>query len=139
MEEGRVVRVAFQQADGELKLRPAVVLKRMGADRDLLVCAISSKLHREMPGVDVVVDQQHPDFPGMGLPFPLLIRSAYLTTVPLSAVQDPIGAVRPETLRRIVAQLTTYLNARSHPRGSPPVPAGSHSMDLAAFGTSRAA
>jgi hypothetical protein len=48
-------------------------------------------------------------FPGMGLPFPSLIRSAYLTTVPLTAVQDEIGSVGKDTLHRILAQLTTYL------------------------------
>lgn len=112
MEEGRVVRVAFQQADGQVKLRPAVVLKRLTAGPDLLVCAISSKLHREMPGVDIVVDPQHRDFPGMGLPFPSLIRCAYLTTVPLTAVQDPIGSVSPATLASMLVKLTTYLAPR---------------------------
>jgi hypothetical protein len=43
MEEGRVVRVAFQQADGEVKLRPAVVLKNLPAGPDLVVCAVSGK------------------------------------------------------------------------------------------------
>ena len=112
MEEGREVRVAFQQADGAIKLRPAVVLKQLPAGPDLLVRAISSKLHREMPGVDIVVHEQHPDFAAMGLPFASLIRCAYLTTVSLSAVQDPIGEVRAETLKRILDQLTIYVNAR---------------------------
>jgi mRNA interferase MazF len=112
MEEGRVVRVAFQQADGQVKLRPAVVLKRLPAGPDLLVCAISSKLHREMPGVDIVVHEHHADFPGMGLPFPSLIRCAYLTTVPLSTVQDPIGSVGANTLQRMLEQLTTFVNTR---------------------------
>ena len=93
-------------------MRPAVVLKQLPAGPDLLVCAISGKLHREIPGVDIVVHEQHPDFGAMGLPFPSLIRCAYLTTVPLRAVQDPIGAVRAETLKSILHQLTTYLNAR---------------------------
>jgi mRNA interferase MazF len=106
------VRVAFQQADGAIKLRPAVVLKQLPSGPDLVVCGISSKLHREMPGVDVVVDEQHPDFSIMGLPFPSLIRSAYLTTVPLRAVQDPIGAVSPATFQLIIRQLTTYLSTR---------------------------
>ena len=112
MEEGRVVRVAFQQADGAIKFRPAVVLKQLRSGPDLLVCAISSKLHREMPGVDVLVHAQHADFGIMGLPFASLIRSAYLTTVPLRAVQDPIGAVGPETFQLILDQLTTFLNTR---------------------------
>jgi len=109
MEEGRVVRVAFQQADGEVKLRPAVVLKNLPTGPDLVVCAVSGKLHRYMQGVDILVDEPHSDFPGMGLPFPSLIRSAYLTTVPLTAVQDEIGSVGKDTLHRILAQLTTYL------------------------------
>ncbi|MBK9276114.1 MAG: type II toxin-antitoxin system PemK/MazF family toxin [Flavobacteriales bacterium] len=112
MEEGRVVRVAFQQSDGAIKLRPAVVLKHLSRHADLLVCAISSKLHREMPGVDIVVNEQHEDFTSVGLPFPSLIRCAYLTTVPLSAVQDPIGAVSADTLQLIRHQLTTYLRGR---------------------------
>lgn len=112
MEEGRIVRVAFQQADGAIKLRPAVVIKQLPAGPDLLVCAISSKLHRAMPGVDIVVNEQHADFTGIGLPFPSLIRCAYLTTVPLSAVQDPIGRLRTETLQLILRQLTAYLNAQ---------------------------
>lgn len=109
MEQGRVVRVAFQQADGKVKLRPAVVLKQLSAGPDLLVCAISSKLHRAMPDVDLVVSEQHADFTRMGLPYPSLIRCAYLTTVPLRAVQDELGAVSTETLHRILDQLTTYL------------------------------
>lgn len=112
MEEGRVVRVAFQQADGRVKLRPAVVLKRLPVGPDLLVCAISSKLHREMPGVDIVVDDQHPDFNSMGLQHPALIRGAYLTTVPLRSVQDAIGSVGAATLQRILDQLAIYL--RTH-------------------------
>lgn len=112
MEEGRVVRVAFQQADGRVKLRPAVVLKRLPAGPDLLVCAISSKLHREMPGVDLVVHAQHPDFIRMGLEHPALIRCAYLTTVPLKAVQDAIGSVGADTLQRILGQLAAYLRTR---------------------------
>jgi mRNA interferase MazF len=107
-----LVRVAFQQADGAIKLRPAVVLKKLPSGPDLLVCAISGKLHREMPGVDILVHEQHPDFGPMGLPFASLIRCAYLTTVSLSAVQDPIGTVREETFARIIAQLTTYLNGQ---------------------------
>jgi len=92
-------------------LRPALVLKRLPAGPDLLVCAISSKVHREMPGVDVLVHEEHPDFNGMGLPFPSLIRCAYLTTVPLGTVQDPIGAVGMGTLQRILGQLGAYLQA----------------------------
>lgn len=109
MEEGSVVRVAFQQADGEVKLRPAVVLKQLPAGPDLLVCAISSKLHREMPGVGLVVNEQHADFTPMGLPYPSLIRCAYLTTVPLRAVQDELGAVSAATLHRVLDKLTAYL------------------------------
>jgi len=112
MEQGRVVRVAFQQVDGAIKFRPAVVLQQLPFGPDLLVCAISSKLHREMPGVDVLITGTHPDFGPMGLPFASLIRCVYLTTVPLSAVQDPIGAVGPATLQLITDQLTAFLNGR---------------------------
>jgi hypothetical protein len=66
MEEGRAVRVAIQQADGQVKLRPAVVLKRMGADRDLLVCAIPFSIswctldRKRMTGGEVLVRELSP-------------------------------------------------------------------------------
>lgn len=84
----------------------------MPSGPDLLVCAISGKLHRAMPDADIVVREQHPDFASMGLPFASLIRYAYLTTVPLSAVQDPIGKVSDGTYARILSQLATYLKAQ---------------------------
>ncbi len=112
MEGRRIVRVAFQQADGKVKLRPAVVLKKLAPYEDLLVCAISSITHLFIPDLDLVIDKDHAEFGSMGLGFPALIRSSFLTTVSISAIQDPIGSISADTLEQLLSNLAKYLSPR---------------------------
>ncbi len=112
MEEGRVVRVAFQQADGKVKLRPTIVLKKLVPHDDLLVCAISGKSHLFVPSLDVIIDRDHAEFGMTGLGFPGLIRSSFLTSVPLSAIQGLIGSISAETLEQLLSNLARYLSPR---------------------------
>ena len=62
MKAGFVVLAKIQQADGRIKLRPVVVLGKMPPYSDVLVCAISSKLHHEVKGFDDVIDVNADDF-----------------------------------------------------------------------------
>jgi mRNA interferase MazF len=73
MKAGDVVRWSFVQQDGQRKLRPAVVIAVVPPFNDLLVCAVSTQLHRREEGLDVLVDAKHPDIRRMGLNFPSLI------------------------------------------------------------------
>jgi hypothetical protein len=45
MRAGSIVKVVLPQADGKLKARPGLVLKRL-SPLDVLVCGISSKTRR---------------------------------------------------------------------------------------------
>lgn len=62
MEAGDVIRWAFVQADGQLKLRPAVLLKRVPPFNDWVICAVSSQVQRFQTRLDVKLDDRHPDF-----------------------------------------------------------------------------
>ncbi|MBK7382077.1 MAG: type II toxin-antitoxin system PemK/MazF family toxin [Flavobacteriales bacterium] len=109
MKAGDVVRWAFVQGDGQRKLRPAIILGQVPPYNDWLVCAISSQVQREVKGLDVLIDTQHPDFHRGGLRLPSLVRVAQLTTLPDKAIQGSIGDISPATLALIKERLRNWL------------------------------
>ncbi|MFT3885714.1 MAG: hypothetical protein QM724_09865 [Flavobacteriales bacterium] len=39
-------------------------------------------MQREVPGLDLLIDERHPDFQRVGLCIPSIVRVAQLTTLP---------------------------------------------------------
>jgi mRNA interferase MazF len=109
MKPGDVVRWAFVRGDGQRKFRPAIILDEVPPYKDWLVCAVSSQVQREVKGLDVLIDERHPDFDRMGLRVASLVRVAQLTTLPDKAIQGAIGEVGPATLEQIKARLRDWL------------------------------
>lgn len=81
MKPGDVVRWTFMQGDGQRKSRPAIILSAVPPYNDWLVCAVSSQVQREVPGLDLLIDERHPDLQRMGLQIPSIVRVAQLTTL----------------------------------------------------------
>ena len=54
MREGDVVLTPVPQANGATKNRPAIVLREMPPYQDLLVCGVSTQLHRCVTGFDEI-------------------------------------------------------------------------------------
>ena len=52
---GDIVLASLPQADGKTKLRPALVLKQMLPNKDLLVCGISTQINQEVLGFDEII------------------------------------------------------------------------------------
>lgn len=102
MEEGTIIRIALPQADGKDKVRPALLLKLIPPFSDLLICGLSTKLHNEIAGLDIRMDQNHPDFETTGLKYPSLIRSAYLFTLSQRRNEGAIGFVSKATFRQVL-------------------------------------
>ena len=48
MNQGDVILTPVPQADGNLKNRPAIFLRELPPYRDMLVCGVSTQLHREV-------------------------------------------------------------------------------------------
>jgi mRNA interferase MazF len=113
MKEGDVVLAAVPQADQKLKSRPLIVLREMPFHRDLLVCGISTQLHRRIEGFDELVTLADPDFSLSGLLSESLIRLGFLAMVPQRAVAGSIGAISPERHRRLLRTLAAFLTATS--------------------------
>ena len=109
MKTGDVVRWTFVQGDGQRKMRPAIIIGAVPPFNDWLVCAISSQVQREVKGLDLLIDTQHPDFHRTGLKLPSLVRVAQLATLPDNTVQGTIGDVAPATLAAIKERLRNWL------------------------------
>ena len=67
MNEGDVVLTPLLQANGVIKNRPAIVLRKMPPFSDLLVCGVSSQIHQAATGFDEIIEPTHPDFAASGL------------------------------------------------------------------------
>lgn len=109
MKPGDLVRWAFVQGDGQRKLRPAIVIGAVPPYNDWLVCAVSSQVQREVKGLDLIIDERHPDYQRMGLRIASVVRVAQLTTLPDKSIQGAIGSISPETLAMLKARLREWL------------------------------
>lgn len=109
MIEGDVVLTPPPQADGQVKNRPAVVLRVMPGHGDLLVCGVSTQLHHETRGFDEVIRPDDPDFAASGLKAVSLIRLGFLAVLPVTSFLGSIGSISPERHGRLWQRLCEYL------------------------------
>ena len=111
MTEGDVVLTPVPQANGQIKNRPAIVLREMRPYGDLLVCGVSTQLSQRVPGFDEVILPADADFAASGLVSASLIRLGFLAIVPRRSVAGSIGAISPERHKRLLKTLSDYLIA----------------------------
>jgi mRNA interferase MazF len=109
MTEGDVVLTPLPQADGQVRNRPAVVLRIMPPHGDLLVCGVSTQLHHETPGFDEVIRPGDSDFDASGLRAASLIRLGFLVVLPAGGFLGSIGSIAPERHRRLPLRLSEHL------------------------------
>ena len=93
MKEGDIVLAPFPQADGQIKKRPAVVLRKVPPFDDLLVCGISTQLRQCVEGFDELILSDHPDFKTSGLLQDSVIRLGYVLTLPRKEFIGSIGKI----------------------------------------------
>jgi mRNA interferase MazF len=109
MREGDVVLATFQQADGTVKTRPAVVLREMRPYGDLLICGVSTQLHQQVRDFDEVISIGDHDFQSSGLVETSLVRLGFLVTAPQNRIMGTIGAISRERHKRLLKRLSDYL------------------------------
>lgn len=109
MNEGDVALTPLPQADGRVKNRPTIALRRMPGFGDWLVCGVSTQLHREIAGFDDPILADHDDYTASGLKSPSLIRLGFLAVLPESRLLGVIGALAPDRHRRLLERLSGYL------------------------------
>jgi len=109
MKEGDIVLAPFPQADGQIKKRPAVVLRKVPPFDDLLVCGVSTQLRQCVEGFDELILSADSDFKTSGLLQDSVIRLGYLLTLPRKDFIGSIGKISPERHRRLLKQLSEFL------------------------------
>lgn len=109
MQEGSVVIAVIQQADGQLKKRPAVVLRELPGYHDLLICGVSSQLHQAVKGFDEIVSRSDADFAASGLQSDSLIRLGHLVAIPPKYIEGEIGSISAKRRKRLLKNLSNYL------------------------------
>ena len=109
MKEGDIIVAPLAQADGQIKNRPALVLRVMPGFRDLLVCGFSTQLSPQVTGFDEIILASDSEFALSGLATASLIRLGFLTLLPRGKVAGTIRAVTMERHGRLLRRLSQYL------------------------------
>ena len=117
MREGDVVLTPLPQADGDVKPRPALLLRRLPPFGDFLACGISSKITRAVDGFDDVIHRSDANFKGSGLIADSVIRLGFLAVLPSSKIAGSIGAVSTDRHQRLLVRLSRHLT-ENVPMGS---------------------
>jgi len=90
--KGKIVLIPFPFTDlTATKLRPALTL--LETERDVVVAFISSRLPEEPSQTEIVVGEDHPEFPQTGLKRSSAIRLDKITTISKDLVVGEIGEI----------------------------------------------
>jgi len=113
MNEGDVVLAPLPQADGQLKYRPAIVLRKMPPFGDLLICGVSTQLHLQVKAFDDLIQSGDSDFATSGLKADSLIRLGYLAVMPGGSISGRIGKISLSRHTQLPQRLCRHLQASS--------------------------
>jgi mRNA interferase MazF len=109
MKEGDIVLTPVPQADGNIKNRPVLLLRRMPGFGDFLACGISSQLHQLIEGFDEIISSEDTDFKKSGLLAKSLLRLGFLALLPNKRIMGTIGSISSDRHQRLLNRLSQYL------------------------------
>ncbi|MBD2626437.1 type II toxin-antitoxin system PemK/MazF family toxin [Trichormus variabilis] len=109
MKEGNIILTPIPQANGEIKNRPALILKEMPKYQDFLVCGISTQLKQYVSNFDEIVSPNDDDFQSSGLVSQSVIRLSFLTVITRNSIIGSIGAISTERHQRLLNNISQYL------------------------------
>lgn len=112
MKEGDILLAALLQADGTLKNRPVLFLRKMPPFQDFLVCGLSQQLQHEVKGLDEIIITMDSDFASSRLKAASLIRLGFLAVPPPTSFKGRIGSVSAIRSRRLLVNLSDFLRPK---------------------------
>ena len=117
MNEGDLALAPLPQADGQIKNRPVVLLRRLPrlAISSSAVSAPSTQLHQRVAGFDEEIAAGDPEFAASGLKAASLIRLGFLAVLPDSALLGRIGTLSSTRRLRLLANLCRHLSSQEQP------------------------
>ncbi len=110
MKEGDVALASLQQADGQRKLRPVLLLKQMPPFQDWLVCGISSQLRQAVMGFDEIIRTTDSDFSQSGLAVSSVVRLGFLATLPTKDLAGMLGHISTQRYEKVKKNLIAALS-----------------------------
>ncbi len=111
MNEGDVALAPLPQADGQIKNRPVVLLKRLPPFGDFLVCGVSTQIQHCVKDFDETIPANGKEFSATGLKTASLIRLGFLAVLPESALLGKIGSLSSGRHQRLLANLRRQLGS----------------------------
>ena len=109
MEVGTVVKAVFPQADRQIKVRPAVIIKFVPPYNDCMICAVSTQTGLLIPELNIMLDKNSYEFTTSGLLRESIIRVGMVATVPDTLLLGAIGKISQATCEKIIFQLKKFL------------------------------
>jgi mRNA interferase MazF len=109
MKEGDVALAPLPQADGQIKNRPVVLLRRLPPFGDFLACGISTQLQHRVSDFDESITREDPDFAESGLKTASLVRLGFLAVLPERALLGRIGSLSSARHKRLLINLGRHL------------------------------
>lgn len=109
MREGDVILTPLPQADGQIKTRPALLLRRLPPFGDFLVCGITTQTKLAVTGFDDVIRPGDPDFVDSGLIAESVIRLGFLAVLPRRRIAGSIGSISSSRHERLLRRLSRHL------------------------------
>ncbi len=111
MNDGDIVLAPLPQADGRVKNRPAVLLRRRRPFGDWLVCGISTQIQQRVADFDELIAPSDPEFANTGLKAASIIRLGFLAVLPETVMLGTIGSISCERHHRLLVSLCRHLSA----------------------------
>jgi mRNA interferase MazF len=111
MNDGDIVLAPLPQADGRLKNRPAVLLRRLPPFGDWLVCGVSTQIQQRVADFDELIAPSDPEFANTGLKAASIIRLGFLAVLPETVMLGTIGSISCERHHRLLVSLCRHLSA----------------------------
>jgi mRNA interferase MazF len=109
LKAGDVALLPMPQADGKLKSRPILLLKKMPPYGDWLICGISTQLQQESNGFDIIILDKESHFKATGLKASSVIRLGFITVVSESKIPGTIGVVPSSIVKELLKRLAAHL------------------------------
>ena len=108
MKGGDIVLTIIPQ-DDQQKKRPVLILKVLPGYNDLLVCAISTQLHQQVTGFDLLLEETHSAFAESGLRTTSLFRLGSIAVLSPAGIIGGIGFLRKDLYERLLQNLSNFL------------------------------
>ena len=109
MKPGNIVLVDLLQSDGNYKLRPALVLKKLPKYNDFLICGISTQVHQYIKDYDEILYQQDNYFSLTGLQKTSLVRLFFLAVASEKRIAGSIGKIQETLHKDLLQRLSMFI------------------------------